>query len=108
MRLAVFLLVISIHLSLYIMKDFQHEARKLEITISELQEEKKVYWKNKTLVCDTEEGDIVRIDCGEAFAQSAAICICTTSCLEDFSMVISNSAPEDCDFRHAQDEEEIF
>ena len=85
-----------------LLKHAEKESRALEIIILKLEEEKKVYWKNKTLVCDTEEGELVYLDCGESFVQSAAICICTTSCLEDYSMAVTNSPPESCGYRHAQ------
>ncbi len=81
---------------LFLLKDGRREARVLEITISKLKEEKKIHWNNKTLVCDTEEGELVRINCGESFVQSAALCMCTTSCLEDYSMAVSNASPENC------------
>ena len=88
---------------LFLLKDVERESRTLETTILKLEEEKKIHWHNKMLVCDTAEGELVRINCGESFLQSAALCICTTSCLEDYSMAVSNASPESCGYRHAQD-----
>jgi len=102
MRIGFSILLFTILMLLGLLKHAEKESRALEITILKLEEEKKVYWKNKTLVCDTEEGELVYLDCGESFTQSAAICICTTSCLEDWSFTISNSAPEDCEYFHPQ------
>jgi len=103
MRIGVSLLLITILMLLGLLKHTEKKNRGLEIKILKLEEEKKVHWNNKTLVCDTAEGELVHINCGESFVNSAALCICTTSCLEDYSMTVSNSPPESCGFWHAQD-----
>ena len=103
MRIGFSLLLFTILVLLGLLKHTEKENRALEISILKLEEEKKVYWKNKTLVCDTAEGELVHINCGDSFVQNAALCICTTSCLEDYSMAVSNASPENCGYRHAQD-----
>lgn len=36
------------------------------------------------------QGDIRYIDCGESFAERWATCLCTTMCLEDFTITVNN------------------
>jgi len=36
------------------------------------------------------QGDIRYIDCGESFAERWATCLCTTMCLEDFTITVTN------------------
>jgi hypothetical protein len=36
------------------------------------------------------QGDIRYIDCGESFAERWATCLCTTMCLEDFTVTVTN------------------
>ena len=57
--------------------------------------------KEKVRVCDLNissichagadyQGDIRYIDCGESFAERWATCLCTTMCLEDFTITVNN------------------
>jgi hypothetical protein len=106
MRIGISLLLFTIFMLLGLLKHTEKRARAYEIKVIKLEKEKeerkKVYWKNNTLVCDTEEGELVYLDCGESFSPNAAICICTTSCLEDWSFTVTNSSPEDCEYFHPQ------
>lgn len=36
------------------------------------------------------QGDIRYVDCGESFAKRWATCLCTTMCLEDFTITVTN------------------
>ena len=36
------------------------------------------------------QGDIRYIDCGESFTKRWATCLCTTMCLEDFTITVTN------------------
>ena len=59
MRIGVSLLLITILMLLGLLKHTEKKNRGLEIKILKLEEEKKVHWNNKTLVCDTAEGELV-------------------------------------------------
>ena len=97
MRVAIFLLVFTVLLGLFLVKDFQRESRNLELIISHLEEEKKRYVKNKALVCDLEDNaSIVYVDCGSSFIPRYSTCFCTTMCLADYSAAYTNSSPENC------------
>lgn len=39
---------------------------------------------------DEYQGDIRYIDCGESFINRWVTCLCTTMCLEDFTIVVTN------------------
>ena len=48
---------------------------------------------NSNLICSAgseHQGSIRYIDCGESFVERWATCFCTTMCLEDFTVVITN------------------
>ena len=48
---------------------------------------------NSNSICSAgseHQGSIRYIDCGESFVERWATCFCTTMCLEDFTVVITN------------------
>ena len=54
--------------------------------------------KTTEAVCsyNDRQGVPIDIDCGESFIPQYATCVCTTMCLADYSLVYTNSTPEDC------------
>jgi hypothetical protein len=76
--------------------------------INSLQEEKHIFQekivklKERFIACETTckepicgtgdeyQGDVRYIDCGESFIERWATCVCTTMCLEDFTVVVTN------------------
>ncbi len=65
--------------------------------------EKNKQLKEKFALCETTcvepichagadyQGDVRYIDCGDSFAERWATCLCTTMCLQDFTITVTNS-----------------
>ena len=101
MRIALSMLVLTIWLGFYVLKDVQREVRSLEIqsaTLREaLKEERRINAHNIKVACNPEDGgDVVYMECGESFVPPYATCFCTVGCLADYTAVYTNSPPETC------------
>ncbi len=61
---------------------------------SQLKEKIRVCDLNMSSICHAGadyQGDIRYINCGESFIDRWATCICTTMCLQDFTVTVTNS-----------------
>ena len=70
------------------------ENLKLEQEIIKLKEKFRVCNVNISSICHAGadyQGDIRYIDCGDSFAERWATCLCTTMCLQDFTITVTNS-----------------
>jgi hypothetical protein len=93
--------IISITITLYL--QHKKEGLQLKESVDLLVEQNKQLQKKLTL-CETTckepicgagadyQGDVRYIDCGESFIERWATCVCTTMCLEDFTVVVTNRA----------------
>jgi len=67
--------------------------KRLEQKIVKLKEKLRVHNTNMSSICYSGadyQSDISYIDCGESFIERWATCLCTTMCLEDFTVVVTN------------------
>ena len=69
----------------------------LQNTITELEKKMELSNHNAQLMCHPKSHATPKyIDCGESFSPRFATCICTTMCLEGYSMTYTDRSMMDC------------
>jgi hypothetical protein len=72
-------------------EELEDDKARLEQEIIKLKEKFQIHQANVEVICqDGMQGAPRYIHCGESFVPSYATCVCTTMCLEDYSMAYSN------------------
>ena len=86
-------LVAAMFIILYMSKNTSESESELKKEVLELREKVRACDVNANSICHSGpeyQGSIRYIDCGESFVNRWATCFCTTMCLEDFTVVITN------------------
>jgi hypothetical protein len=100
MKIALTVLFVAMCIVSVMYLQLKKETTKIK-DIVELLVEKNKQLKAKVRVCDLNassichagddyQGEVRYIDCGDSFMERWATCLCTTMCLEDFTITVTN------------------
>ena len=73
----------------------------LESKLGDLLEKEKAWNKEKSLACDSYVDELFYLHCSDSISPSYVTCFCTSMCLEDYSVTMTNRSTGDCTHRRS-------
>jgi hypothetical protein len=94
-----FFLMVILFIGYYVYEmtnSLQEEKHILQNKIINIEEEARINNLNRDTMCQPNINGPQYVDCGGSFSPRWATCVCTTMCLEDYTITYSNRAISDC------------